>query len=235
VIRQANYLDTLALNFENREIYYRVAALDQMGNLSAYSPPVKGLLPDTIPPLVPILEAPERKENTLALRWQTGQEPDLAYVEVFRRRPGVADWKPERKVDSGDEYQITGVDTMSGSWVYAAQAVDAAGNRSPLSNERLVTIQNRQNIAVPADLKVEELEEYGKALRWAYPGVKTPVSFLVFRLQEGSNKPVLQGKTRETVFPIPQESGKSRYAYFIIAQDKDSKLSDASVRLEVVL
>lgn len=235
LITQPNYQDTLALNFENREIFYRVAALDQMGNLSKFSPPVKGLLPDTISPLVPVLEAPERKENTLTLRWQTGREQDLAYVEVFRRHPDNANWSPGVRVDNGNEFKMTGLDTMSGRWVFAVQAVDASGNRSILSNERLLKVQERMVVTVPTELKVEDLKGEDKALRWEYPGVKTPVSFLVFRLQNGSNKPVLQGKTSEMSFTISPETGKSRYAYFIIAQDKDSRLSGASAQLEVVL
>jgi hypothetical protein len=181
------------------------------------------------------LEAPERKENTLTLRWQTGREQDLAYVEVFRRHPDNASWSPGIRVDNGHEYKVTGLDTLSGRWVFAVQAVDASGNRSVLSNERLVKVQERMVVTVPTDLKVEDLKGEDKALRWEYPGVKTPVSFLVFRLQNGSDQPVLQGKTRETSFTISSETGKSRYDYFIIAQDKDSKLSGASARLEVVL
>lgn len=234
-ITRTSYQDTLALNFENREVYYQIASLDQLGNLSAYSPPVQGLLPDTIPPVVPVLEAPERKENTLILRWQAGLAPDLKYVEVFRRRPEKVYRKTGVRVAAANELQLTGLDTMAGSWVFAVRSVDASGNQSPFSNERLVNFQQRSAVAVPDNLEIHDLNKEEKALRWTYPGSKAPVSFLVFRLTEGSNQPELRGRTGDTTFTIPLETGKSRYTYFIVAQDNDHRLSSASVRLEVVL
>jgi len=43
--------DTLALNFKNKEFYYKISAMDVNYNASPYSIPIKVILPDTIPPL----------------------------------------------------------------------------------------------------------------------------------------------------------------------------------------
>lgn len=233
-LQTTSYQDTLSLNFVNREVYYQIAALDQRGNLSPYSEPVLGLLPDTIKPIKPLLEKPLRQGDTLTLTWQPLEEEDLAYVEVYARRSTATTWnKPERS-PSLQQYQRFGLDTLTGDWVYAVRAVDAAGNESPLSNERLLKAPNRSSVVPrPEKLAYRRLNEEQVELNWSYPLTKAPVSFLVFRLGADGKTPVLSGQTRERKIQLAAPSVGTSNDFFILAQDEKRRYSAPSEQVSV--
>lgn len=233
-IQTTSFRDTLALNFINREIYYSIAALDQHGNLSAYSAPVMGLIPDTIIPIRPLLEKPTSKGDTLTLTWQPSGDEDLAYVEIYTRKISASEWNKPLISKSLQQFQSVRTDTLFDDWVYAIRTVDESGNKSPFSNERVLkAIDYSSVIPDPEQLNYRLLDNTQLELSWTYPKTKAPVSFLVFRLAAGSKAPVLDARTQKKKIQIKTSPTGTSDNFFIIAQDENGHYSNPSKEVSV--
>ncbi|MEM6772318.1 MAG: hypothetical protein AAF597_17210, partial [Bacteroidota bacterium] len=221
-ITTTNFSDTLALNFLNREIYYQIAALDQSGNLSQYSAPVVGLLPDTIKPLRPYLEDLKQQGDTLTLTWQPLGDEDLAYLEILVRRNAAATWQPPIRITSFTAFKFSGIDTLAGDWAYAIRAIDEAGNQSPLSNIRVFKGERQVEIAAPQFPDMTRVSNEQVELNWSYPQKQARVSFLVFSLPAGGDAPTLLARTQEQFLRLQVPEKETVQAYFVVAQDNES-------------
>jgi hypothetical protein len=70
--------------FGEKTFWYRVQAIDNNGNVSAYSAAVGGHLKDITPPAPPTNLAAEGFDNYIQLKWSPNTEPDLDHYQVFR-------------------------------------------------------------------------------------------------------------------------------------------------------
>ncbi|MDH6461890.1 hypothetical protein M2302_002065 [Micromonospora sp. A200] len=71
--------------------------------------------------------------NDTTLRWQRGNEPDLAGYEVVWRETTAAEW--QRVIPVGDVTEVT-VDLSKDNVFFGVRAVDRDGHRSPVAFPR---------------------------------------------------------------------------------------------------
>lgn len=229
-----HFLDTLPLHFVDQTIYYKLAAVDRQGNVSAFSAPFQIILPDTIAPISPFLQTPALKSNTLTLQWETGMESDLSFCEVFRRSTEEQAWKSLIQLKPDESYTQT--EYGSETWQYAVQAVDLSGNRSAYSNVRTVqpkavetTIPAPQELLVSRDIKLRVVN-----IDWTYLATKQEVRYLIFRKSASDEAPQLLAIVGETSYQDRSTEAGLRYQYFVMAQGADGRYSPTSNPVEII-
>lgn len=83
-IREASFVDTLQIKSLNPRAFYAVAALDQRYNQSSISPTITLQKPETVPPSTPIITDYKVTADGIQLRWETGREENLSFIEIHR-------------------------------------------------------------------------------------------------------------------------------------------------------
>ncbi|HWS56460.1 MAG TPA: M28 family metallopeptidase [Pyrinomonadaceae bacterium] len=76
----------------------------------------------------------QRLTNDTDLQWAAGDEPDLAGYEVVWRETTEAEWTHSRPVGRVTSYTVKGM--SKDNFFFGVRAVDAQGNRSPVSYPR---------------------------------------------------------------------------------------------------
>ena len=122
--------------------YYRVAAVDNAGNIGPLSVERSGTTsapPDTTPPAqVTGLSITVVSSNQLNLTWNINTEPDLARYYVYRGPTSGFSVTPGTTVPVGQPTTNSLSDTTlasSTTYYYKVAAVDTSGNIGPLSTE----------------------------------------------------------------------------------------------------
>jgi chitin-binding protein len=125
------YVDSPAAN---KSYTYKVKAVDSRGVSSAFSasitvevPPPSQLGTDVTPPSTPIgLTAVSLEARQVYLSWQpsTDDQDGLIMYKVFRNSVVIGTATAASFVDSA---------SAAGTYNYTVKAIDAAGNKSPLS------------------------------------------------------------------------------------------------------
>lgn len=109
-----SYTDTVAVDINQRYIYYYVRAVDYATNIGAPSDTIAVLRPSTVPPSRPHLDSAWVDNRMIHTRWIGGSDEMISHYNVYRRRPGAA-WTLLRVAD-GDSVRAHG---------YALQIDDA--------------------------------------------------------------------------------------------------------------
>lgn len=109
-----SYTDTVAVDINQRYIYYYVRAVDYATNIGAPSDTIAVLRPSTVPPSRPHLDSAWVDNRMIHTRWIGGSDEMISHYNVYRRRPG-ATWTLLRVAD-GDSVRAHG---------YALQIDDA--------------------------------------------------------------------------------------------------------------
>lgn len=101
-----SYTDTVAVDINQRYIYYYVRAVDYATNIGAPSDTIAVLRPSTVPPSRPHLDSAWVDNRMIHTRWIGGSDEMISHYNVYRRRPGAA-WMLLRVAD-GDSVRAHG-------------------------------------------------------------------------------------------------------------------------------
>lgn len=166
------------------DVAYRVRAVNTSDVPGAVSAEVSGRPLDLTPPSAPLWAAVVGEEELVALDWLRDLDPDVSYLRLWRAAPDVefellADQLAPSTTSYRDTAAVAGV-----SYRYALQAVDAAGNESPLSAVMTAAAWSLAPAAPASNLTAELLDGGGVRLSWdaAEPGV----GWVVSKLANGS-------------------------------------------------
>lgn len=85
------FYDTIGLNNLSSAIYYKVRAVDMNYNNGPITPPLKLMKPDTIPPVPPVFQKYEVKEEGIYLKWANSPSKDVKKVALVRQLEGFYD------------------------------------------------------------------------------------------------------------------------------------------------
>ena len=84
-ISQNTYKDTLQIKSLNKNVFYKVVALDQRYNLSDYSETLELTKPDMIPPSSPVFSNYTIKKEGISLQWNKSSSEDVVFHKLFRK------------------------------------------------------------------------------------------------------------------------------------------------------
>jgi len=92
-IRTTNFIDSLALNTNQRYIYYKVRAIDQSANIGPWSHWLQVERPHVTPPTQPHLGASNHTdEEGMHMEWIVGMDADMKYHVAYRRIGDDGPW-----------------------------------------------------------------------------------------------------------------------------------------------
>jgi fibronectin type 3 domain-containing protein len=149
--------------------YYRVAGVDQSGNVSEPSSSILVEVPDTSVPSAPPAPTVELSgPGGVTVSWEAATD-DIGVVEYEIHRSSEQDFETTaaNRVGSTSSLSYVDVAVLPGSYAYKIVARDAAGNRSPASAAATVSVPVPDTIAPtsPGDLTVR-LDGTDAALKW---------------------------------------------------------------------
>ena len=129
------YWDTLPLNTLNRKMYYKVLAEDQSGNQSPFTAVMLIEKPDTMPPVMPVLEQPESGGKGVTLKWVASSSNDVMAHLLYRKpdKDTTAKWTLIQTLDGRAEWYTDTTAFIEQPYVYYMVAQDSAENISEQS------------------------------------------------------------------------------------------------------
>ena len=93
-IKQQGYIDTLALDVNQKYIYYKVRAIDWSNNISEWSPAIQVLRPHDSPPSTAHLdESWHNDQQGMHMRWVVGTDADMTFHRLLRRLGTDGEWE----------------------------------------------------------------------------------------------------------------------------------------------
>ena len=133
-INQAVFIDTLNKKDLNKEVFYKVAAIDQRYNVSELSAPAEIIKPDIIPPTRPLIRNVTVIPEGQRIVFDKSSDEDVSVYEIYRQIIGDTVWT-KLDIDPADvnngQSILTDRDAPSGkAVVYKITAIDNSGNRS---------------------------------------------------------------------------------------------------------
>ncbi|MBQ9559352.1 MAG: hypothetical protein IJV08_05145 [Bacteroidaceae bacterium] len=100
-IRQSAYTDSVALNANQRYIYYKVRAVDYSTNISEWSHWIQVERPHITPPTVPHLGKSRHTDETgMYMEWIVGADADMKRHVLYRRLGEQGKWDIVAKYDA---------------------------------------------------------------------------------------------------------------------------------------
>lgn len=100
-INDTIYVDTVALDVNQKYIYYKVRAIDYSTNTGEYSDVLQVIRPSLIPPTVAHLDSSYVDAKGVYMRWIAGDDEQMAYHKVYRRLAGSEkNWTLIRRCDA---------------------------------------------------------------------------------------------------------------------------------------
>ena len=107
-IQQEGFIDTLAMNVNQKYIYYKVRAIDWSNNIGLWSKAVQVKRPHNTPPSAPHLdESWHNDQKGMHMRWVVGTDADMDYHLLLRRLGGEGEWEVLARWDA-DSIAATG-------------------------------------------------------------------------------------------------------------------------------
>ena len=100
------FVDTVAMDANQRYIYYKVRAVDYSSNVGDYSEVLQVLRPSDLPPSVAHLDSAWTDEQGVHMHWVAPNEAQLAKMVVYRRLEGTQQWINIGSYD-GDSLALT--------------------------------------------------------------------------------------------------------------------------------
>lgn len=194
-IKERELRDRVNVNTLSREIHYRVIAVDQSQNQSAFSEVLTLKLPDKVKPVPPFFYPFKADAEGVALQWTQSSSDDVKFYEVFRKPLSGQEWifltRVEHTSDTAFHFlDRTGEEGMR--YAYTLFAVDESGLRSdPVSPIVAAKIPTQVKEAVTIGKPTIDREQKLIRLTWRYePG--GVMRYQVYRAAEGEKLKLYQ-------------------------------------------
>jgi hypothetical protein len=156
--------------------YYRIVAVDDVGNTSAPSGEVRVVVPDITPPSAPGTVAATVSGRSVTLTWSaSGDDVGVTRYEVHKSSSATFDPTSSTLAGSTSGTSLTETSVPGGTWYYGVVAVDRAGNRSATAYAPAAVVQVPRAPGVATELTATPTDN-GMVLRWSladpgYPAV----------------------------------------------------------------
>ena len=142
VVNDTMFVDTVAVDVNQKYIYYKVRAVDYSTNVGEFSDMLQVIRPSAIPPTVAHLDSSYVDGKGVFMRWIAGSDEQIAYHNVYRRLiDSDKEWTLLRRCDGdsvkacNDYIDLTDVPKPNSDeeYVYAVESFNYSGISSGLS------------------------------------------------------------------------------------------------------
>ncbi|HOY48027.1 MAG TPA: hypothetical protein PK281_01420 [Flavobacteriales bacterium] len=229
------FLDTITKRTLTKYIYYKIVAVDNNYNHSAYSDWIKVRRLDVIPPVAPVFGKVSVTDTTVHLNWVNSSSDDVKEQILYRKPAKDSVWlelKRWKFLDAETSFTDRHLPKKQ-FFEYLLIAVDSSDLQSDSSS--LVSIRTydsglRERIA---ELTVEfNKEKKSTDLTWKYKN-SGDFSFLIYRAMPGkplTKYKMLKGTDRSFEDKTVSLSGEYSYAVKVIYTDGgESPMSEKKV------
>ncbi|MBC7327750.1 hypothetical protein H5T87_06510, partial [bacterium] len=220
--------------------FYRVSAVDKLGNESQMSNAISGSARDTTPPQPPRNLTAEVKEHKVLLRWEAPPDKDLKGFYVYRgeTEKDILSITPKPLPKDQLEYLDEGFRKEGlipgDSYILGVSAVDNSYNESKPTLIK-VEIPDDQPPSLPVSFFARTREDGKVEITWQTSMSKDVNAYRIYRAEEGQDA-VMIAEVKKDVFSYiddKAERGK-RYLYQITAVDKAGNESEKSKPILVI-
>ncbi len=204
-----SFTDTVAVDANERYIYYTVRAVDWAGNEGACSDTIAVLRPNAAPPSKAHLDSVWTDNRMIHARWIGGGDEIIGYYNLYRRKQGAKQWNLLRTYD-GDSVKAAGyviqMDDAPGGQIgqrfeYAVETVslwDISSGLTPALSAKLKT-----DVVVDGGVKLlgrYDASSKNVRLAWEVSGMPegVPYYFCLYRKAPGD-------KSYKYITDVPQE------------------------------
>lgn len=135
------FVDTVAVDVNQKYIYYKVRAVDYSTNVGEFSDMLQVIRPSAIPPTVAHIDSTHIDGKGIFMRWIAATDEQMAYHNVYRRLMSEKEWTLLRRCDADSvracNYYIDVTDVPKvnsrDEYVYAVESFNYSGISSGLS------------------------------------------------------------------------------------------------------
>ena len=92
-LKEPLFVDTLALDVNQKYVYYKVRATDYSGNVGNWSAMLRVTRPHNSPPTTPHLDTSSHNDDGMHMRWVVGVDADMDYHLLLRRLGADGPWQ----------------------------------------------------------------------------------------------------------------------------------------------
>ena len=139
--RDTVFVDTVAVDVNQKYIYYKVRAIDYSTNIGEFSDVLQVVRPSAVPPTVAHIDSTNVSGSGIFMRWIAGSDAQMAYHNVYRRLMSDKEWTVLRRCDADsvkahnnyiDLFDVPKVNSRE-EYVYAIESFKYSGISSGLS------------------------------------------------------------------------------------------------------
>ena len=126
-----SYLDSINAKSLNKKVYYKVIAIDQRYNESAFSEILEVTKIDLIPPSAPVIKDYELQEKKIKMTFIQSSSDDVISHKIYRRSENETDWTLISEIKDKKTVSFTDSNLAPKTeYYYTIIAIDDAGNES---------------------------------------------------------------------------------------------------------
>lgn len=233
------FIDSLPLRkMLNREVFYKIIAIDLSNNHSAFSTELLVKLPDKIPPSPPVARDVRMTEKGVEVTFVPSSSPDVTEHLIYRKEEKT-DWKLIKRLTGvlPEEYLFKdSLLTAQHHYEYAMSALDEGGLLSEKSYSiRIVFSPPNSKKTVEKINVAYDRERSGILLRWdfAQPG---EYHFVIYRSVNGEGLMqyhAVDSRTRQYLDRSVAQGSTYQYAIKVFAAKGSSSAMSQPVSLKV--
>jgi hypothetical protein len=246
-IMERGYVDSLALDVNQKYVYYRVRGVDFSGNVGKWSDYVRVTRPHITPPSEPHLANSSHDDlKGVHMEWVVGTDADMACHKLYRRLGDDGTWELIGCYDA-DSIMQTGRYTITVDdnppydrrqrYYYYMESL----NSSPYTSSSLAVSWLHRGPKV-YDVKIDLAGDYMKTdgqvkLAWTIQQLPfdAPYYYCVYRRRQGQDRFVYQMNVQpgEQEYRDGQLNDGEEAEYYLMIQWKDGRQSSPSNTVKV--
>jgi uncharacterized protein len=226
------FLDSIRLKVLTKHIYYKIVAIDNNLNASAYSDVFELTKPDVVPPVRPVIGRFVVSDSTVLFNWATSASTDVAQQNVYRRLSPNGDWQLLTALKPTIDRYVDRDFGRDKAYQYCIEAVDSAGLKSPksypLSIRTLAT--NLAQLTAKNIVATFISEKKTATLTWETPKTDEKITdWLVYRTAEDGTWDLLTttkterfedrnlSKKKEVKYAVKARFGSGAVSYLAVS------------------
>lgn len=224
-ILSTSYVDTIEVKNLNTKVYYAVSALDKRYNQSKKSDIAIIQKPDLVPPTAPLITKYKVVQGKIQLEWATGNEDNLASIELYRNEQGAKEIKLYKKLSLDQRSFSDSLFVANTYYQYSLAAVSQGGLRSDYSPSVLIQAPDVSAAKRSVELEAKFIRK-SKAVQLSWNDFASDIKqveiykrhsegeFALLKVVKGFEKQsadadIQQGKSYEYMIRLIKEGGRS--------------------------